>query len=45
MNVLIVGSGGREHTFAWKIHKSKHDVNIFVTNPNAGMLFAIVTPL
>ena len=44
MNVLIVGSGGREHTFAWKIHKSKHDVNIFMTNPNAACA-KIVTPL
>ena len=36
MNVLIVGSGAREHTFAWKIHKSKQDVNIFMTGPNVG---------
>ena len=36
MNVLIVGSGAREHTFAWKIHKSKHDANIFMTAPNVG---------
>ena len=43
MNVLILGSGAREHTFAWKIHKSNHDVNIFMTNPNAGI--KIVTPL
>ena len=44
MNLLIVGSGAREHTFAWKIHNSTHDVNIFMTNPNAGCL-EIVTPL
>ena len=44
MNILIIGSGAREHAFAWKIHKSKSDVNIYVTNPNAGML-EIVTPL
>ena len=44
MNVLIVGSGGREHTFAWKIHKSNHKVNIFMTNPNAACA-KIVTPL
>ena len=44
MNVLIIGSGAREHTFAWKIHKSNHKVNIFMTNPNAGCL-EIVTPL
>ena len=44
MNVLIIGSGAREHAFAWKIYNSKIDVNIYVTNPNAGML-DIVTPL
>ena len=44
MNLLIIGSGAREHTFAWKIHNSTHDVNIFMTNPNAGCL-EIVTPL
>ena len=44
MNVLIVGSGAREHTFAWKINKSNHDVNIFMTGPNVGCS-KIVTPL
>ena len=44
MNILIIGSGAREHAFAWKIHNSKSDVNIYVTNPNAGMI-DIVTPL
>ena len=44
MNILIIGSGSREHAFAWKIHNSKSDVNIYVTNPNAGMI-DIVTPL
>jgi phosphoribosylamine--glycine ligase len=37
MNVLIIGSGAREHSFAWKIFHSKHDIKIFVTNPNAGI--------
>ena len=37
MNVLIVGSGGREHSFAWKIFNSNHDIKVFVTNPNAGV--------
>ena len=36
MNLLIIGSGAREHSFAWKIHHSKHDIKIFVTNPNSG---------
>ena len=37
MNLLIIGSGAREHTFAWKIYNSSHDVNIFVTNANPGI--------
>ncbi len=36
MNLLIIGSGAREHAFAWKIYRSKHDVNIYVTNANPG---------
>ena len=44
MNLLIVGSGAREHTFAWKIHKSRNKVNIFMTNPNAACL-KIVVPI
>ena len=37
MNLLIIGSGAREHSFAWKIFNSKHDIKIYVTNPNAGI--------
>ena len=37
MNLLIIGSGAREHSFAWKILKTKHDIKIFVTNSNAGI--------
>ena len=44
MNLLIIGSGAREHAFAAKIHDSNHQVNIFMINPNAGCL-EIVTPL
>ena len=44
MNVLIIGSGAREHAFAWKIYKSKHDINIFMTGSNVGCR-KIVTPL
>ena len=44
MNMLIIGSGAREHAFAWKIYNSKSYVNIYVTNPNPGML-DIVTPI
>tara|TARA_Y100001970_G_scaffold293033_1_gene437314 strand:- start:65 stop:1336 length:1272 start_codon:yes stop_codon:yes gene_type:complete len=44
MNLLIIGSGAREHTIASKIYNSHHDVNIFVTNPNPGLL-KIASPI
>lgn len=36
MNVLILGSGGREHTFAWKIAQSKMLNKLFIGPGNAG---------
>lgn len=36
MNVLILGSGGREHALAWKIRNSKHLNNLFIVPGNAG---------
>src|SRR5688500_5681268 len=36
MNILIIGSGGREHAFAWKIKQSKHCSNLFIAPGNAG---------
>ena len=36
MNVLILGSGGREHTFAWKIAQSKLLDQLFIAPGNAG---------
>lgn len=36
MNILIIGSGGREHAFAWKIKQSKHCSKLFVAPGNAG---------
>ncbi len=36
MNILILGSGGREHTFAWKIAQSKHYKNLYVAPGNSG---------
>ena len=36
MNVLILGSGGREHTFAWKIAQSNHLEKLFIAPGNAG---------
>jgi len=36
MNILILGSGGREHTIAWKIKQSKKADKVFVAPGNAG---------
>lgn len=36
MNILILGSGGREHTFAWKLSQSKLCDKLFVAPGNAG---------
>lgn len=36
MNVLILGSGGREHAFAWKIAQSNKLDNLFIAPGNAG---------
>ena len=36
MNILILGSGGREHTFAHMLSKSSHCDNLFVAPGNAG---------
>ncbi|HEU5289130.1 MAG TPA: phosphoribosylamine--glycine ligase [Cyclobacteriaceae bacterium] len=36
MNILIIGSGGREHAFAWKIKQSKQCDQLFVAPGNAG---------
>ncbi len=36
MNILIVGSGGREHALAWKISKSPLCSNLFIAPGNPG---------
>ena len=36
MNILILGSGGREHTLAWKISQSNKLNQLFVAPGNAG---------
>lgn len=36
MNVLILGSGGREHTLAWKIAQSKKLTRLYIAPGNAG---------
>jgi phosphoribosylamine--glycine ligase len=34
--ILLLGSGGREHAFAWKIMQSKYCEKLFITPGNAG---------
>lgn len=36
MNILILGSGGREHAFAWKINQSPLCNNLYVAPGNSG---------
>ncbi len=36
MRVLILGSGGREHAFAWKIAQSSHLEELYIAPGNAG---------
>ena len=36
MNILIIGSGGREHTLSWKIKQSKHCDQLYILPGNAG---------
>ena len=36
MNILIVGSGGREHALAWKLAQSPRATRVFVAPGNAG---------
>jgi phosphoribosylamine--glycine ligase len=36
MNILILGSGGREHAFAWKIAQSPKCTQLFIAPGNAG---------
>ncbi len=36
MNILILGSGGREHALAWKLSQSSKIDKIFIGPGNAG---------
>lgn len=36
MNILIIGSGGREHAFAWKLRQSKKIDKLYIAPGNAG---------
>ena len=43
MNVLILGSGGREHALAWKIAQSHHCNQLFVAPGNPGIASVATT--
>ena len=36
MNILVLGSGGREHALAWKIAQSERCTSVFIAPGNAG---------
>ncbi len=36
MNILLLGSGGREHALAWKMKKSPLCDDLFIAPGNAG---------
>ena len=36
MNILLIGSGGREHAFSWKLRQSALCDNLFIAPGNAG---------
>ncbi|WP_372947357.1 phosphoribosylamine--glycine ligase [Mariniphaga sp.] len=38
MNILVIGSGGREHALGWKIKQSKKAKNLYFAPGNAGTL-------
>jgi phosphoribosylamine---glycine ligase len=38
MNILLLGSGGREHTLSWKISQSSLCTQLFIAPGNAGTL-------
>ncbi len=38
MNVLLIGSGGREHSLAWKLKQSPRVENLYIAPGNAGTM-------
>jgi phosphoribosylamine--glycine ligase len=37
MKILVLGSGGREHAFAWKLHESQRTEELYCAPGNAGI--------
>jgi phosphoribosylamine--glycine ligase len=46
MNVIVIGSGGREHCLVWKIAQSPHVEKVYCAGGNAGItqLAEIIPP-
>ncbi|KAJ3197626.1 hypothetical protein HK101_002054 [Irineochytrium annulatum] len=45
MNVLVIGSGGREHALCWSLAKSEKVQTVFVAPGNGGTVGPKVTPV
>ena len=43
MNILLLGSGGREHAIAWKIAQSPKVDKLFIAPGNAGTALVAVS--
>ena len=42
MNILLLGSGGREHAIAWKIAQSPKVDKLFIAPGNAGTALSLI---
>lgn len=38
MNILLLGNGGREHAFAWKMKQSSYCDQLYIAPGNAGTM-------
>ena len=45
MNILVLGSGGREHAISWKISQSEKCSNLYIAPGNAGTELVGIQPV